>query len=308
MKRRIYKLTPHVCDKLWGGYRLERYGKGRSRIAETRELSFTKGSETHIDGRPISEVLSAEELGENCRRFGDFPVLTKFIDAAEKLSVQVHPSDEYAAGFEGTLGKSELWYVVEADAGAGLYLGLKEKTSTEEFLSCVERGEAEGLLDFKPVSAGDVYFIPPGTIHVIGPGTVIFEIQENSELTYRIYDYMRRDADGNMRELHLEDAMRVARLGAYEVPPRVEKNGEILGKCDYFEVRKCKVEFTKTPLFAGKDSFVSVTCVFGCGSIEGQTLSLGDTYLVPAGYGEYFIEGDLTAILVSVPKKDAQDE
>ena len=304
MKSGIYKITPRLYDKIWGGYKLAEYGKGEGeRIGESWELSFTDGCEASIGGVRIDEAISPDKLGENCRRFEFFPVLTKFIDAAEKLSVQVHPEDAYALANEGQYGKTEMWYVVEAEEGAGLYVGLKREASPEEFMSFVEAGRAEEILDFKPVKAGDVYFIPSGTIHAIGGGVLIYEIQQNSTLTYRIYDYMRRDDAGNLRELHLDKAMKVSYLKPYEALPRDEKNGEIIGKCDYFETQKCKLEFTKRGFFAGSDSFVMVTCVSGAGKIDGAQISLGDTYLVPAGYGEFSLEGDCTLLLVRVPEK-----
>ena len=303
-KKGIYKITPRLYDKIWGGYKLADYGKGDGeRIGESWELSFTDGCEASVDGRLINEAIAPEELGENCRRFEFFPVLTKFIDAAEKLSVQVHPEDAYALANEGQYGKTEMWYVVEAEEGAGLYVGLKKEVSPEEFMSCVESGRAEEILDFKPVKAGDVYFIPSGTIHAIGGGVLIFEIQQNSTLTYRIYDYMRRDDSGNLRELHLDKAMKVSHLKPYEALPSDEKTTDIIGKCDYFETRKCKLEFTKKSFVADKSSFVCVTCVRGEGSIEGEPLSLGDSYLVAAGYGEFTLEGNCELLLVSVPEK-----
>ena len=303
-KKGLYRITPRLYDKIWGGYKLAEYGKGSGeRIGESWELSFTDGCEASIGNTPISEAITKAELGENCRRFEFFPVLTKFIDAAEKLSVQVHPSDDYALKNEGQYGKTEMWYVVSAEEGSGLYVGLKREVSAEEFMSYVESGRAEELLDFKPVKAGDVYFIPSGTIHAIGGGVLIFEIQQNSTLTYRIYDYMRRDDSGNLRELHLDKAMKVSHLKPYEALPRDEKNADIIGKCDYFETRKCKLEFTKKSFVADESSFVSVSCVKGEGTIDGEPLSLGDTYLVAAGYGEFTVEGNCELLLVSVPEK-----
>ena len=302
--KKIYRITPRLYDKIWGGYKLADYGKGSGeRIGESWELSFTDGCEASVGDALVNEVISAKELGKNCERFEFFPVLTKFIDAAEKLSVQVHPSDDYALKHEGQYGKSEMWYVVSAEGGAGLYMGLKREVSSEEFMKYVDEGRAEEILDFKEVKAGDVYFIPAGTIHAIGGGVLIFEIQQNSTLTYRIYDYMRRDDSGNLRELHLDKAMKVSELKPYEPIPRDEKTPEIIGKCDYFETRKCKVEFTKKTLVADDSSFVAVTCVAGSGEIEGEPLMLGDTYLVPAGYGEFSVSGSCEFLAVSVPEK-----
>ena len=302
--KKIYKITPRLYDKIWGGYKLADYGKGSGeRIGESWELSFTEGCEASVDGVALTEAIPASELGKNCERFEFFPVLTKFIDAADKLSVQVHPSDDYALANEGQYGKSEMWYVVSAEEGAGLYMGLKREVTHDEFIKYVDDGRAEEILDFKPVKAGDVYFIPAGTIHAIGGGVLIFEIQQNSTLTYRIYDYMRRDDSGNLRELHLEKAMKVSELKPYEPMTRDEKTPEIIGKCDYFETRKCKVAFTKKTLFADESSFVAITCVAGSGEIEGETLMLGDTYFVPAGYGEFTVSGSCDFLAVSVPKK-----
>ena len=302
-EKKIYRITPQLYDKIWGGHKLADYGKGGGeRIGESWELSFVKGCEATVDGLPLSEAIPEAELGENCRRFEFFPVLTKFIDAADKLSVQVHPDDAYALAKEGQYGKTEMWYVVSAEEGAGLYVGLNRPVDADEFRKYVAEGRAEELLDFKPVKPGDVYFIPSGTIHAIGAGVLIFEIQQNSTLTYRIYDYMRLDDAGNPRELHLEQAMLVSDLKPYEVPPRDELSPEIIGKCDYFETRKCKLNFTKKSYFADDSSFISVTCVLGSGSLDGEPLSLGDTLLVPAGYGEFTLEGDCELLLVSVPK------
>ena len=302
-KKKIYKITPRLYDKIWGGYKLAAYGKGSGeRIGESWELSFTDGCEALVDGVRIDEAIPKSELGTACERFEFFPVLTKFIDAADKLSVQVHPDDTYALENEGQYGKTEMWYVVSAEEGAGLYVGLKREVTPAEFMDYVDAGRAEEILDFKPVKAGDVYFIPSGTIHAIGGGVLIFEIQQNSTLTYRIYDYMRKDDSGNLRELHLDQAMKVSLLNPYEVPTRDENSSEIIGKCDYFETRKCKVNFTKKSLFAGESSFVAITCVAGSGEIEGEPLSLGDTYLVPAGYGEFSVSGDCEFLAVSVPR------
>ena len=193
---KIYKLTPALKDNIWGGNKLRGYGKEseKDRIAESWELSFTQGGEAKIsDGREMSEAFPRSAWGTLADKFHAFPVLTKFIDAREKLSVQVHPSDSYALEHEGQFGKTEMWYVVEADEGAGLYMGLERKCDTDEFAKAVADGTVEKLLSFKQVKKGDVYFIPSGTIHAIGEGVVIFEIQQNSTLTYRLYYYMRRD-------------------------------------------------------------------------------------------------------------------
>ena len=300
--KKIYRITPKLCERIWGGNRLAAQGGGEP-IGESWALSFVPGCESTVDGEPISAVIPSEEWGENARRFERFPVLTKLIDAGEKLSVQVHPTDEYARAHEGEWGKSEMWYVVSAESGAGVYLGPSREITREELRSHAEDGDLERLLCFVPVREGDVIFIPAGTIHSICGGVLIFEVQQNSDLTYRLYDYMRRDGSGRMRELHLDQALEVANLKPYEAPPRVKLSEEIIGACDYFKVKKCKLNFTKPDVFVDKSSFLAVTCVDGSASLDGEPVSPFETIFVPAGYGNLALEGCGTLLLVSVPKK-----
>ena len=304
--KKIYRLTPACKDNIWGGNKLRAYGKesDKDRIAESWELSFTNGGEAEIDdGRKMSEAFPRESWGANAERFHAFPVLTKFIDAQDKLSVQVHPSDEYALKHEGQFGKTEMWYVVEADEGAGLYMGLERECSSEEFASAVADGSVEELLSFKKVKRGDVYFIPSGTIHAIGAGTVIFEIQQNSTLTYRLYDYMRRDKDGNLRELHVDKAMKVSLLEPYKERVFDKCDESLIGVCEYFETHKYQLNFTKKTFNVGNESCLSITCVGGEGTVEGEKISLGDTFFIPSGAGEITVDGNLEIITVTIPEK-----
>ena len=302
--KKIYKLTPACKDNIWGGNKLRKYGKesDKDRIAESWELSFTDGGEARIeDGRTMNEAFPRSAWGTSSEKFHAFPVLTKFIDAMDKLSVQVHPSDDYALANEGQFGKTEMWYVVEADEGAGLYMGLERECDSDEFACAVADGSVEKLLSFKKVKRGDVYFIPSGTIHAIGAGTVIFEIQQNSTLTYRLYDYMRRDKDGNLRELHVDKAMKVSLLEPYKETEFDANDESLIGKCEYFETRKYQLNFTKISFNVENDSFLSITCVGGNGTIEGEEMSLGDTFFIPAGSGEITVEGDAEIIAVKLP-------
>ena len=302
---KIYKLTPALKDNIWGGNKLRGYGKEseKDRIAESWELSFTDGGEAKIsDGRQMSEAFPRSAWGTLAQRFHAFPVLTKFIDAREKLSVQVHPSDSYALKHEGQFGKTEMWYVVEADEGAGLYMGLERECGKDEFASAVADGTVEKLLSFKQVKKGDVYFIPSGTIHAIGEGVVIFEIQQNSTLTYRLYDYMRRDKEGNLRELHVDKAMKVSLLEPYREAVFDKDDESLIGTCEYFETRKYKLNFAKQVFNVENDSFLSITCVSGNGMIEGEKMSLGDTFFSPASSGEITVDGDCEIIAVRLPK------
>ncbi len=303
---KVYKLIPATKDNLWGGNKLRDYGKTScaDRIAESWELSFTAGGEAVLeDGRKMSEAFPRDMWGSAAAKFEFFPVLTKFIDARENLSVQVHPSDDYALRNEGQYGKTEMWYVVEAEPGAGLYMGLNRTVGAEEFSRAVSCGTVEELLSFKSVSAGDVFFIPSGTVHAIGAGVVIFEIQQNSTLTYRLYDYMRKDKDGNLRELHVDKAMLVSDLSVYKGAPRDEKNPQIIGKCEYFQTEKYKLNFTKKSFNVDDTSFLAVTAVAGEGVIEGKRISRGDTFFAPCGVGavEVATDSSLELITVRVP-------
>ena len=302
--KKIYKLEPAIKDNIWGGNKLREYGKNtdKDRIAESWELSFTNGGEAKIyDGREMSEAFPKDTWGEACQKFHAFPVLTKFIDAKDNLSVQVHPSDAYALENEGQFGKTEMWYVVDAEEGAGLYMGLERECGKDEFAAAVADGSVESLLSFKKVRQGDVYFIPSGTIHAIGAGVVIFEIQQNSTLTYRLYDYMRRDKDGNLRELHVDKAMKVSLLEPYKEAKFDTDDASVIGKCEYFETRKYQLNFTKKCFNVEKDSYLSITCVKGEGTIEGEKIGLGDTFFIPAGAGEITVDGNLEIITVKTP-------
>ena len=302
--KKIYRLTPAVKDNLWGGNKLRTYGKvsEKDRIAESWELSFTDGGEATVDGGVSTvKAFPRETWGSACEKFPFFPTLTKFIDAREKLSVQVHPSDGYALANEGQYGKTEMWYVVEAEPGAGLYMGLERECSPEEFLAAVNDGTVEELLSFKEVKRGEIFFIPSGTIHAIGAGVVIFEIQQNSTLTYRLYDYMRRDKDGNLRELHVEKAMKVSDLTPYKSAELDETDESLIGLCEYFETHKYKLEFTHKTITVDETSFLSVTCVEGNGEICGEKMSRGDTFFCPAGAGKIDVYGKCEIITVKVP-------
>ena len=298
----IQKLIPVGKDYLWGGTKLkEKYGKAFDiePCAESWELSFHPDGRTCVaEGVTLESVVGAEELGTNTAEFPFFPVLIKFIDAKSNLSVQVHPSDAYALKNENSFGKTEMWYIVEAEEGAGIYLGFSRDVTREEYERAIKENTLTELLNFIPVKAGDCYFIPSGTIHAIGAGCLICEIQQNSNLTYRVYDYGRVDKNGKARELHVEKALLVTDLARYE--PKT-LSGDVLGVSKYFNVRRLVVS-ESTELCAGKGSFNCVTCVKGCGSIDGQSVSAGDSFFVPAGYGEYILKGNMTVIVTDIRK------
>ena len=298
----IQKLIPVCKDYLWGGRKLkEAYGKSfpLDPCAESWELSFHPDGKTLLsDGSTLEATATSADLGSNTRDFPFFPVLIKFIDARSNLSVQVHPSDDYALTHENSLGKTEMWYIVEADEGAGIYLGFDREVTQDEFLNAIQSNTLTDLLRFYPVKAGECYFIPAGTIHAIGAGCLICEIQQNSNLTYRVYDYGRLDKNGNPRELHVDKAMLVTNRTVCE--PK-QFSGSTLGISKYFNVQKLEVDREIT-LTATPKSFHCVTCTGGEGSINGEVVRQGDSFFVPADFGPYTLGGNMTVILTDIRK------
>ena len=299
----IFKLFPECKDNIWGGTKLkDKYGKTSDKSIVA--LSFHKDGPTKIaDGRTLQEALSKAEIGTNCDGFPFFPTLVKLIDAKQDLSVQVHPSDKYALTHENSFGKTEMWYIVEADEGAGIYLGFKKDVTQAEYEQAIADHTLTELLNFFEVKAGDCYFIPSGTIHAIATGCLICEIQQNSNLTYRVYDYGRKDKNGNERELHVEKALKVTTLQKYEYQPLAlpTEQGTLLGASRYFTTTLVQVEGEKT-LKADKGSFKCFTCVEGGGSINGEKIALRDSYFVTAGDGEINLCGRMKLVLAQVRK------
>lgn len=301
--KNVYKLVPEYKDYLWGGEKLKTdYGKqtDKTPCAESWELSLNPHGLTKVEeGKTLAEVLTPEKTGKNCEKFEFFPVLIKFIDAKQNLSVQVHPSDDYALKYENSYGKTESWYIVDAEEGAGIYCGFKRDTNKEEFLQSLASGEVEKLLNFIPVKKGDCYFIPSGTVHAIGAGCLILEIQQNSDLTYRVYDYNRRGADGKLRELHVDKAVKVINFNKYE--PKLFASGEnprVITECDYFRSRELVLNGGFTEKNA--NSFTCVTVTDGSGEINGEKFVKGDSFFVCADT-EYTLKGTGKVILTCVP-------
>ena len=206
----VLKLQAPTKDYLWGGNRLvDEFGKRPAGdvTAESWELSCYPGCESVIEngefaGKTLTDYINEKGknvLGKNCEKFRDFPILIKLIDARKDLSLQVHPSDDYALKKEGQYGKTEMWYIIDAKDNAFLYYGFKREISKEEFRKRIENQTLTEVLNAYPVSKGDVVFIEADTLHAIGEGILLAEIQENSDITYRVYDYGRRDKNGNLR-------------------------------------------------------------------------------------------------------------
>ena len=304
---KIIKLYPDCKDNLWGGTRLKQfYGKVTEKeiVAESWELSFHKDGPTRVaDGKTLQETLTKEELGSNCEGFPFFPMLIKFIDAKQNLSVQVHPSDDYALQYENSFGKTEMWYVVDADEGAGLYLGFNRTVTQDEYEAAIANNTLTELLNFYPVQPGDCYFIPSGTIHAISSGCLICEIQQNSNLTYRVYDYGRTDAKGNPRELHVEKALKVTKLEKY-TPQAMEIDrgwGKLIGASRYFTTTKVVANGAfEIPM--DKASFKCVSVVAGSCELGGETFRAGDSIFITAGDESVHGSGNCTLIVAEVRK------
>lgn len=315
----VLKLKPSCKDYLWGGHRLvEEYGKEYDGeiLAETWELScHPDGPSTIVNGayagKTLEEYIEAEGkevLGTNCRRFRDFPILTKFIDAKQDLSIQVHLDNRYALKNEGQYGKTEMWYVVDAGKEAFLYYGFKKEVSKEEFARRIREDTLLEVLNAVPVQKGDVLFIESGTIHAIGKDILIAEIQQNSNVTYRVYDYGRVGKDGKKRDLHIEKAIAVTNR-----VPLIKSRSSYphVADCDYFTVDKlnldgrmmCRVEGT-----VSEESFVSILILDGEGVVScGNKVSYqkGDSLFLPAGSGAYVIEGSCDALITTIRAKAA---
>ena len=245
--------------------------------------------------------------GTNAARFPYFPVLIKLIDAKDNLSIQVHPDNDYARRVENEFGKTEMWYVLDAAPGAQLIYGFKEKISKEAFKAAIENNTLPQVLNHVDIHKGDVFFIEAGTVHAIGKGALIAEIQQNSNVTYRVYDYDRRGADGKPRELHVAKALDVAvpEPPKYDTQPMGQKENigggsrQLLARCPLFTVYHYAVSDT-VQLAAGAESFQHILVTDGYGTIDGRLLQKGDSFLVPAGYGNFAVSGQLEMLVTSI--------
>lgn len=311
----ILKLRPSCKDYIWGGRRLvEEYGKQYEGeiLAETWELSCHPDGPSVIAegvhaGKTLQQFIEEqgkEVLGTHCRRFRDFPILIKLIDARDNLSIQVHPDNRYALKNEGQYGKTEMWYVMDAGEDAFLYYGFQREISREEFALRIREDTLLEVLHAVPVQKGDVLFIESGTIHAIGRDILIAEIQQNSNVTYRVYDYGR---NGEKRDLHIEKALAVTN----RVPIIKDKSSyPHVADCDYFTVDKLNLDGIMMKKMEGsvtERSFVSILVLDGEGAIscQGETLTYrkGDSFFLAAGSGAYNVEGSCDALVTTIREK-----
>lgn len=320
----IVKLDPAFKDNLWGGTKLRTvFGKkcDYDVIGESWELSAHPDGQSRIaegsyKGMLFNDYLSIigkESLGWKCQAQDRFPVLIKFIDAKKDLSIQIHPDDEYGLENEGEYGKNEMWYVIDAEPGAYLYCGLSKDVSKEEIEERIKNNTITEVLNRIDVKPGDVVMVKAGTIHAIGAGILICEIQQNSNCTYRMYDYDRRDKFGNPRELHVKKALDVVDTKAYvkdnnsEVMLEENENYSLerLVQCKYFECFKYEI-FKEAKIVVDEASFVSVLFIDGEGTIEVDdcedvmTYKKGESYYISAGKRTILIKGTGTCIMTHV--------
>ena len=320
-KKYPLKLSYVAKNALWAGKRLKKeFGKRSEHetISESWELTVRSDEMSHVLNGTAKGITLAQYFDRYgydcvtpCFQKGDrFPLLIKLIDANDVLSVQVHPDDTYARAVEQDSGKTEMWYIIDAKEGASLIYGLKDGISKEEFGKAIAQGKIGEAVNEISVRPGDTYFIPSGMTHAIGAGILIAEIQQNADLTYRVYDFDRVGADGKKRELHVDKALDVIRPFSEEeidairyARGRTPMSGELLANSDYFSVQKLTVreQDAGETVNVTPDSFVSVLCIDGSGSIdfdgESYPVCKGDSYFLPAGMGACRLTGSATVIL-----------
>lgn len=311
----MYKFKPLLKTTIWGGDKIipfKHLDSQQQQVGESWEISGVKDNETQVAngpmaGKSLNQLVSlqGEKLvgRQNYSRFGnEFPLLIKFIDARQDLSIQVHPTDEIAHRQGKERGKTEMWYIMDSAPDAKLYCGLRKKITPDEYKHMVENDTICEALAQYSVSEGDVFFLPAGRIHAIGTGCFLAEIQQTSDVTYRIYDYKRRDKDGNYRQLHTQEASECIN---YEVPPthrtpyEAKKNqGVELVSCPYFTTAVYDIDEPMTLDYSELDSFVILVGMKGEATVtddQGQqtTLHEGETLLIPAVTQTVAVEGTL---------------
>ncbi len=317
IKKAPIRFKPYFKSVIWGGERICKYKdieQPQDKIGESWEISAVEGQESIVAEGPykgmsipeLIECFGSELLGTKVfdRYEGKFPLLIKLIDANDKLSVQVHPDDRLAKERHGSLGKSEMWYIISADEGAKIYSGLNREMTPEEYVRRVKDGSIEDVLAMHESRRGDVYFLPAGRVHAIGAGNFLAEIQESSDITYRIYDYGRRDAKGNTRELHTEQAKDAIDYTYYEnyksAPPTDNVADAVIAECEHFTVNRVLVDGEMEMKFSG-ESFVAIMCIDGEASLVysggKMVLKTGETVLVPAALKAIALKGKGTLLI-----------
>ncbi|MCL2774649.1 MAG: class I mannose-6-phosphate isomerase [Oscillospiraceae bacterium] len=302
IKKYPYKLKPVLKDAIWAGTRLaSEFAKSENpnqKIAESWELTVHKNGVNIIEngdyaGQTLEDIFKLDKSIVSENYSGDrFPLLIKFIDAEQDLSVQVHPGNEYAAKYANESGKTEMWYVIDSKPGAKIVYGLNNDYTREQLQNLIDCGRFEDCLNYVDAKPGDVFFIPAGLVHAIGAGILIAEIQQNSDTTYRFYDYNRLGADGKPRELHIQQALDVCIKTKTEYNPKIINNDiydiyEVLCLCEYFKVTKVNLRSHPGTNMGSEHigSFNSIICLDGeCEMIAEENIykiKKGDSYFLP---------------------------
>ena len=315
------KFTPILKEKIWGGEKLmtllnkksDKKNIGESWEISDIEKSISIVSNGNLKGQTLQNLISeyrANLVGEKVfTQFGKkFPLLIKFIDAKETLSIQLHPDNELAKKRHNSFGKTEMWYVLQADKFGNLIVGFKKDTDKEKYLYHLKNKSLLSILNVDEVEKGDVYFIPAGRIHAIGAGVMLVEIQQTSDITYRVYDWDRTDVDGNSRELHTEQAINAIDFKSQKsyktAYTKVENESSEIVSCPYFTTNVLSLDKNISINHSDKDSFVIYMCVKGNVSFQyknqTESLSVGETLLVPASIKEFDILSEVASELLEV--------
>ncbi|HCD52775.1 MAG TPA: mannose-6-phosphate isomerase [Balneolaceae bacterium] len=315
------KFDPILKEKIWGGTKLgtvlDKPTGDSENMGESWEISGVEGnisvvSEGDLKGRTLVELINeykGELIGEHVyEKFGDkFPLLIKFIDANDDLSIQVHPDDELAQKRHNSFGKTEMWYVVDAEEGATLISGFKKQTNKEEYLRIFEEGNLTDILNSEDVVNDDVFFLPAGRVHTIGKGLLIAEIQQTSDITYRIYDFDRVDKNGVGRELHVEEAVDAIDYSFYEnYKTSYDRSAKIdeIGRCQYFVTNRLLTDELIERDYSDIDSCIILMCLQGSGTIDfdggSVTYELGDSILIPNSIKNISIDPSSNSKLLEV--------
>ncbi len=307
------KFKPLLKEKIWGGQHLKtllnKPFPENKKIGESWEISGVEGNLSIVDNgylqgnnlQELIEIYMGDMVGDRVYdHYGiEFPLLIKFIDANDELSIQVHPDDELAKKRHNAFGKTEMWYIIDADNNAELISGFKEKTDKNTYLNYLKTGKLPEILNYEKVQQGDVFFIPSGRVHAIGKGIVLAEIQQTSDITYRIFDWNRKDDNGNYRELHTNLALDAIDFNVYDsyktdYKITLNKDSSIL-TCPYFKTNIIQFNQTIEKDYNQIDSFVIYMCIDGQFKInyakdESITVLKGETILIPAVIEHLFLE------------------
>lgn len=319
------KFKALLKERIWGGQELAKFGKKLPKgvnIGESWEISGVTGDISVVENgalkgnnlQELIEIYMGDLVGDRVyERFGyEFPLLIKLIDAQDYLSIQVHPDDELSKDRHDAYGKTEMWYVVDNKPGAELFLGFNQPVDKQKYIDYLERGELDKLLTSFKVKKDDAFFIPAGAIHAIGKGLLIAEIQQTSDITYRVFDFNRVDKDGNARELHTElalDAIKYEQSDNYDVTkPTVVNEVVQLESCPYFETNTIEIAGAIERNYLTLDSFVIYICIDGELKIKTSagedTLVKGESILIPAIFSEVILEGDAIILETYIPQQN----